>query len=408
MTAQETQRTATGDGERPRFPFAARCPGEPAPEFDRLRADRPVARVTFPTGDTAWLVTGYEDNRTVLSDPRFSRALTTRPGAPRLQPIPPDPASLFSMDAPEHTRLRRLVAPAFGNRRMAALRPVIEREVELLVDGLVAAGPPADLVSGLARRLPITVICELLGVPTADRERIAGWVDVLLSLTRFRPEDVARARADLKGYLEGLVAAKRESPADDLFSELIAARDSGDALSEEELVMMGATVLTGGFLSTASEIALSFLCLFRHPEQLAALRARPELLPSAVDELLRYNALTTGGGLLRVASEDVRLGGVTIAAGEAVLPAISAANRDPDVFDEPGRFDVTRESNPHLTFGLGIHYCLGARLARIELELALAVTLRRLPGLRLAVPVGELRAEGGHLIRGLPELPVAW
>ncbi|MFF5212009.1 cytochrome P450 [Streptosporangium sp. NPDC000396] len=391
-----------------RFPFTPRRPGELAPEFGRLRKEEPVARVTFPTGDSAWLVTGYEDNRIVLSDPRFSRAATTLPGAPRLQPIPPDPASMFSMDPPEHTRLRRLVAPAFNNRRMAALRPVIRHEVDLLVAGLAVAGPPADLVSQFARRLPITVICELLGAPAGDRDRIAGWVDILLSLTQFKPPQVAQARQELKRYLAELVAAKRENPADDLYSELIAVRDSGDLLSEEELIVLGATVLTGGFLSTASEIALSFLCLFRHPDQLERLRQQPELLPSAVDELLRYNALTAGGGLIRVATEDVKLGGVTIAAGEAVLPAISSANRDPGVFSDPDRFDLTREDNPHLTFGQGIHYCLGARLARIELELALEGVLRGLPGLRPAVPLDELRAQGGHLVRGLPELPVTW
>lgn len=390
------------------FPFTSPRPGEPAPEFDLLRDRQPVARVRLPTGDEAWLVIGYEDNRTVLSDMRFSRALTTRPDAPRLQPIPSDPSSLVSMDPPDHTRLRRLVNPAFGNRRIAALQPVIERKVESLIDDMVEEGPPADLVSRLAGPLPIAVICELLGVPAQDRGKISGWVDIMLSLTRFPPPQVARARAELKAYLASLVAAKRDEPADDLLSELIAARDAGGRLSEEELVMMGTTVLAGGFLSTASEIALSFLCLFRHPDQLALLVKRPELLDSAVDELLRYNALTTGGGLLRIAAEDVELGGVRIRAGEAVLPAISAANRDPGVFPDACRFDVTRAENPHLTFGLGFHYCLGARLARSELKLALAVTLRKLPQLGPAVPVDQLPVQDGQLIRGLAELPVTW
>ncbi|MEU0564578.1 cytochrome P450 [Nonomuraea sp. NPDC005983] len=391
-----------------RFPFVPRVPGEPAPEFDQLRREEPVSKVTFPTGDTAWLVTTYDDNKTVMGDQRFSRAATTLPGAPRLQPIPPDPNSMFSMDPPEHTRLRRLVSPAFNNRRTAALRPVIEREVDLLVAALKEAGPPADLVSTFARRLPITVICELLGVPASDRDTIAGFVDILLSLTQYPPEKVAATRAELKEYLSGLIASRRSKPRDDLVSELIEMRDSGDRLSEEELVMLGATVLTGGFLSTASEIALSFLVLFRHPAELERLRADPGLLPSAVDELLRYNALTTGGGLLRVATEDVKLGNVTITAGEALLPAISAANRDPSVFHDPDVFDIGRADNPHLTFGHGMHYCLGARLARMELELAVAGLLRGLPSVRPAVPVEELRAQGGHLIRGLPELPVTW
>jgi cytochrome P450 len=392
-----------------RFPFANRCPaGELAPEFSQLRTEQPVARVTLPRGDTAWLVTNYEHNRTVLADERFSRAATTNPEAPRLQPLPSDPASIFSMDPPEHTRLRRLVAPAFNNRRIAVLRPLIERQVDLLIDDLVAAGPPADLVSGFARWLPVTVICELLGAPATDRNRIADWANTLLSLTQFPPQEVAAARAELKEYLTQLIAAKREHPTDDLLGELITARDQGKPLCEDELVMMGATILIGGSLTTVSEIALSFMSLFRHPDQLALLRERPDLVPSAVAELLRYNALNTGGGLLRIATEDVELGGVTIAAGEAVLPATTSANRDPAVFADPERLDLTRSVNPHLTFGLGTHYCLGARLAAAELELSLAGMLRRLPGLRPAVPVAQPSADSGHLLPGLPELQVTW
>ncbi|MEV0615335.1 cytochrome P450 [Nonomuraea sp. NPDC050404] len=327
------------------FPFPALTAGEPPPQFALLRESGPM-RVSLPTGDLAWLVTSYRDNRTVLSDPRFSRALTTRPGAPRLQPVPPDPAALFSMDPPEHTRLRRLVAPAFNAARMAALRPAIERFAGELVADLLAAGPPADLVAGLASRLPIAVVCELLGVPPADRDRVADWVQRLLSLTRYPVEQVAAARRELKEYLAKLVTDRRSRPGPDLLSELVALRDAGDLLSEDELVMMGATVITGGFLSTSGEIALSLLCLLRHPRELAGLRDRPDLLPAAVEELLRYNALTTGGGLLRIASQDVRLGGVDIAAGEAVLPVISAANRDGDVFDDADRLDLARATGP--------------------------------------------------------------
>lgn len=403
-----TQETSKSETSELRFPFASRCPGELAPEFARMRTEQPVVRVTLPSGDTAWLVSRYEDTRMVLTDHRFSRAATTNPDAPRLQPIPSDPASIFSMDPPEHTRLRRLVAPAFNNRRIRVLRPAIERQVDLLIDDLIATGPPADLVSRFARRLPITVICELLGAPTDDRGQIADWTDILLSLTQYPPPQVAAARAELKEYLAGLVAVKRAQPADDLLSELIAVRDEDELLSEDELVMLGGTILAGGFLTTASEIALSFLCLFRNPEQLALLREHPDLLPAATEELLRYNALGTGGGLLRIATEDVELNGVTIAAGEAVLPAITSANRDPAVFTDPDQCDLARSTNPHLTFGVGIHYCLGARLAATELELTLAGVLRRLPEIRLAVPVAELSEDPGHLVRGLPDLPVTW
>ncbi|MCG5218874.1 cytochrome P450 [Streptosporangium soli] len=392
----------------PRFPFRAERPGEAAPEFARLREECPVSRVTLPTGDQAWLVTLYGDNRTLLTDTRFSRAATAVAGAPRLQPIPPDPTSMLQMDPPEHSRLRSLVARGFTARRTETLRPAIRAQVELLLDDMAATGPPYDLVLGFARVLPLTVVSELLGLPVRDRTRIGSWVDILLSLTTFAPHEVGRARKEFKDYLAGQVAEKRARPADDLLSRLVAIRDEGDSLSEEELVMLGATIITGGFLTTAAQIALSCLCLLRHPDQLALLRGRPELLPSAVDELLRYNSLTTGGGLLRIATEDIEVGGVTIHAGEAVLPALSSANRDASVFADPETFDITRRPNPHIAFGLGAHFCLGAQLAKIELEEALDGLFGRFPTLRLEARDQDLRVNHGHLVRGLPELPVAW
>ncbi|MEU9507202.1 cytochrome P450 [Micromonospora sp. NPDC048170] len=393
----------------PAFPMPSPFPGEPPAEFARLRAEEPVTRVTLPTGDEAWLVTGYAENRVVLTDARFSRAAAAAPGAPRLQPIPPDPTSMLNMDPPEHTRLRRLVSHAFTPRRIEDLRPALRRDVDALLDDVLAAGPPADLVAGFARRLPVAVICELLGVPGPDRGRIMRWVDLLLSLTTHPPQRVGAARGEMKAYLAGLVRATRARPGDGLLSQVIEAYDESGGTDDEEVVMLAATILTGGFLTTAGEIALSILTLLRHPVQLAALRREPDTLPRAVDELLRYNVLTTGGGLLRVATEDVELGGVTIRAGAAVLPAISAANRDPRVFDHPDLLDFGRPDNPHITFGLGVHYCLGARLARVELEEAVSGVLRRLPPtLRPANDVTALAVHPGHLVRGLPELPVTW
>ncbi|WP_158632555.1 MULTISPECIES: cytochrome P450 [Micromonospora] len=407
---RSTDTTDTTDTtDLPAFPMPSPFPGEPPIAFAQLREEKPVARVRLPTGDEAWLVTGHAENRIVLTDARFSRAAAAAPGAPRLQPIPPDPGSMLNMDPPEHTRLRRLVAPAFTPRRIEDLRPALRRDVDALLDDLLAAGPPADLVTGFARRLPVAVICELLGVPGSDRRRITEWVDLLLSLTTHPPQRIAAARREMKAYLAGLVESARDRPGNGLLSQVIEAYDEIGGTDDEEVVMLAATILTGGFLTTAGEIALSIVTLLRHPEQLAALRREPETLPRAVEELLRYNVLTTGGGLLRVATEDVVLGGVRIRAGEAVLPAISAANRDPRVYTEPDVLDFRRPDNPHITFGLGVHYCLGAKLARIELEEALAGVLRRLPPtLRLAGDMTALAVHPGHLVRGLPELPITW
>jgi len=315
---------------------------------------------------------------------------------------------MLQMDPPEHTRLRRLVSGGFAVRRIERLRPAVRAHVEALLEAMSAAPRPFDLVDGVARRLPLTVICDLLGVPEQDRARLFAWVEVLLSLTSYPPERVRRARAEMKDYLARLIESKRAHPGEDLLTYLVARHDEGGSLNEEELVMMAATIITGGFLSTANEITLSVLCLLRHPDQLARLREDPALLPEAVEELLRYNALTTGGGLLRVAVADVELGGTLIKAGEAVLPALSSANRDPSVFPDPDRFVIDRKPNPHLAFGLGAHFCLGAHLARIELEETLGGLLRRFPSLRLAVPEESLRPRQGHLMRGLETLPVTW
>jgi cytochrome P450 len=393
----------------PDFPFPHTDPLEPSDEYARLRREEPMSMVTTPTGDIAWITTRHEDVRAVFSDPRFSRAAVFLPGAPRSSHLDGlNPESLLNVDAPGHARLRRLVAPAFTTRRVEALRERTEQICAGLLDEMAAAGPPADLMAHLAVRLPVTVICELLGVPLQDHVRFRAWSSELFAAADTNVEVVARADAELRAYMAELIAAKRGNPGADLLTALISARDEDDRLSEDELVNLAMTVLVAGHETTTNQIANSVVTLLRHPDQLAALHAHPSLLPQAVEELLRFVSLGTGGGMIRIALQEIELGGITIKAGEGVLPISGAANRDPEVFPEPDRFDIERETIPHLAFGHGIHHCLGAQLARMELQVALAALLRRFPGLRLAVLDRELSWKQGVIINALSTLPVTW
>jgi cytochrome P450 len=392
----------------PAFPFLAGPPLDLPPEFERLRAEEPVARVTMPSGDRAWLVTRYQDVRTVFADPRFSRAAASVPTAPKLSPrIQPRADSILSKDPPDHTRLRKLVARAFTARRIEQLRPRIQETTDRLLDGLEQAGPPADLVTCLALPLPVMVICELLGVPYGDRDRFRGWTDSLLNI-ELPPADAYAAREALGDYLAELITDRRAHPSEDLLGHLTAARDEEGTLSEDELVSFGITLLIAGHETTANQIATFTLLLLRHPGQLRRLRETPDLVGPAVEELLRFTPLGVGSGLLRVATTDVELGGVRIRAGEAVIASITAANHDPAVFDDPDRLDIARADNPHLAFGPGIHHCLGAQLARAELQTAIGSLLRRFPGLVLDVGEDELHWRPRLGLRGPSALPVRW
>nr|CAM34359.1 putative cytochrome P450 dependend monoxygenase [Streptomyces tendae] len=398
---------STEDGVR-HFPFAASDPVEPPDECAALLREEPVARVRIPTGDQVWLVTRHEDVRRVLSDTRFSREAITAPGAPRLLPIAEGSKSIFVMDPPEHSRLRRLVSRAFSPRRIESLREDVRQLAEDLVDAMVDQGPPADLIAGLAQPLPITVICRMLGVPYEDVERFREWTDVMLSYARDGREQVAAARDSLSGYLTELIDAKRAHPTDDLLMVLITAADDGDRLDDAELLAFGYTLLGAGYHATTAGLVHALLALVRRPADLAALRDRPELMPTAVDELLRRSQAGSGLGAMRIALEDVEIHGVRIAAGDAVLPWINAANRDPRVFDDPDGLLLDRKPNAHLSFGHGIHHCLGAQLGRMELEIALGALLRRMPGLRLAVPEADLQWSSQLAFSRPRTLPVAW
>ncbi|MEV0680219.1 cytochrome P450 [Actinosynnema sp. NPDC050436] len=378
------------------------------PEYAHLRDHEPLSRISLPYGGDAWLAVRHEDVRTVLSDPRFSRAAILDRDVPRASPRRHTDPTLHTVDPPEHTRLRRLVAAAFSPRQVGRLTEHARHVTDTLLDRVEEHGPPADLIGGLAIPLPVAVICQMLGVPVADREQFASWIDVALATTAFTSEEIHAAFAALRDYLTGLVAARRREAGDDLLSALVQARDTDGRLSEDELVGLGVTLLYAGLETTTSELGNAVYTLLTHPDQLALLRADPGLVDRAVDELLRFNPLVTSAGFTRIALEDVELGGVLVRAGEAVMVQLDAANRDDRVFPRPDDLDLTRRPNPHLAFGFGLHYCVAAQLAKAEMRVALGALLRRFPALRLAEGADELPWRRGRMARGLDRLPVTW
>ena len=395
-------------GGRIKFPPPAPVsPTDPAPEVFAQLKSCPVAQGELPDGSTAWLVGGYEQVRQVFTDPHFSRALAVAPGRSLLGIELSAAESIIAMDPPEHTRLRKLVASAFTVRRVEALRPRVAAIVDELLGALTARPQPADLMTSFSLPLPVQVICELLGVPAADMEKFRAWSGTILSDWEQDSGEILTALAELYEYFAGLITIKRTRPGDDLLSALIEVRDSGDRLSEEELTNLGCTILVAGYETTAHQISLSLLALLDHPAELARLRADPGLVPAAVEELVRYVRIGVLP-LARVTTGEVKLGSATIPAGEVVLPMIGAANRDPSVFSEPDRFDISRAPVSHLGFGSGAHHCLGAQLARVELQEALRGLVTRLPRLALAVPPADLRFKPGMAIHNLRALPITW
>jgi len=396
--------------EEPRaYPFGAPDRLELGDTYGWLRENEPLARIRMPYGEPAWLVTRYDDVRAVFGDSRFSRAVAVTRDAPRMYPEPV-PGGITDLDPPEHTRLRRLVGTAFTARRVELLRPRAEQIAEDLLDRMVAQGPPADLVESYAVPLPAVMICELLGVPYEDRETFQSWADSYMTTTAIPLDEKMERLGKLGAYLAQLAAQRRESPTDDLIGALVQARDEQDSLSEEELIGFLMTLLAAGYETTASQIANFGYALLTHLDQLALLRDGRVPVADAVEELLRHVPVTAIGSTFipRYATEDLNLGGGTVRANEPVFPAYYAANRDPRVFEDPERLDLTRPPRPHFAFGHGSHFCIGAPLARMELQVALAALLRRLPNLQLATSDDLLSWKTGMVIRGPVALPVTW
>jgi hypothetical protein len=380
---------------------------DPYPTYHRLRAEDPVHH--SPLG--FWVLTRYEDVSSVLRDPRFVKEPLAALVAARFGAEVPRGVglSMLDRDPPDHTRLRSLVSTAFTPRVVEGLRPRIQQIVDDLITRAEAAGG-MDVIEEFAYPIPVNVICEMLGVPVADHERFRGWsLDIARGLDSIWlppdseiPRRSAASRHAISDYFRGLIAQRRASPRNDLLSALIAAEAAGDKLSEEELVATCILLLIAGHETTVNLIGNGMLALLRHPAELRRLRESPGLITSAVEELLRYDGPVQRTA--RVASADATIGGRTIAKGDMVMPFIAAADRDPAQFPEPDRLDLSRSDNRHIAFGWGIHFCLGAPLARIEGQIAIDALVRRLPGLELATHEPEYRQS--LTLRGLKTLPV--
>ncbi len=393
------------------FPMARAtgCPFAPAPELTR-RADRePVSRVELWDGSTAWLVTRHADARAVLADPRVSVDVA-QPGFPHTNAVSKARdarmKTLMQMDPPEHTAQRRLLTGDFTVRRMEALRPRIQRIVDDLADQLLAGPNPVDLLEAFALPVPSLVICELLGVPYGDRDFFQGVARTLV-MDQADPAPALAAGEELNAYLEELVNRKDAEPGDDLLSKLVVGPYRSGVLSKREIATTGQLLLVAGHDTTAAMIALGTAAQLAHPDQFGAVRDDPALVADAVEELLRYLSVTHTEAR-RVALEDLEIGGRLIRAGDGIIVVKSTANRDGSVFPDPDALDVRRKARHHVAFGFGLHQCLGASLARVELQVVFGTLYRRIPTLAPAVPLEQLVFKENAVFYNVRELPVTW
>ncbi|WP_338146561.1 cytochrome P450 [Streptomyces boncukensis] len=379
------------------------------PQLRRLLEERPIARIRMSYGEgEAWLVTRYEDVRTVTTDRRFSRSAVAGRDFPRMTPEPIVQSEAINlMDPPASSRLRRLVAKGFAPAHVARMRVRTERVVDELLTSMAGSEEP-DLFAHLASPLPLHTICEVLDIPEPDRLRLRQNALTMMNIGAAGKEAAIRAKAELRGYFTELTARRRRAPGTDLISSLATAREGADLLDDDELAVMAMVLLITGQDTTTYEIANLCYLLLTREELMTAVRERPERLPRAVQEMLRYIPFRKGVGIPRVATEDVELGGVTIRAGEMVHVSYLTANRDAEKFPDPHTVDLDRPSVPHMTFGWGAHHCLGAPLAEMELLAALEALLSRFPGLRLAVPAADVRWNTTSIWRHPLALPVRW
>jgi cytochrome P450 len=397
--------------DAPEFPMArGRSPFDPPPELDRRLHDEPVSRVKIWDGSEPWLFTRYEDVRAMLADARVS-ADTARPGYP---PQSPGIAArrkrakaFITMDEPEHGAQRRLLTGDFMVKKVERLRPRIQKIVDDLIDDMLAGPKPADLVQAFALPVPSLVICELLGVPYEDRELFHRISKVLVSKDATPAESLAGLE-ELLAYLGGLVKQKLTEPGDDVLSKLATEQVATGAMTVEDVAAMGQLLLVAGHETTANMITLGTTALLEHPDQLALVRdGDAALIANAVEELLRYLTIVHTGRR-RVALEDLEIGGQVVRKGEGLIGASDIANRDAEAFPDPDKLDVTRKARHHVAFGYGVHQCLGQPLARVELQVVYSTLYRRIPTLKLAAPVEDLKFKHDMVVYGVHELPVTW
>ncbi|SDF70903.1 cytochrome P450 [Klenkia brasiliensis] len=381
---------------------------DPYPVFAAARAQAPVQ---WDDGLGMWLAYGHAEANAVLRTRALGRIWTDRAPAGRFGQFNLiHRNAILEMEPPDHTRLRRLISAAFARGHVERLRPWVEQLAAELVDGMVersAAGEPVDLFTGMAEQLPVEVIAELLGVPPADRPLLRPWSNAIVKMYEYgrtsETEDAAEtAAAEFVAYLRDLAAQRRQAPGEDLLTHLVTARDAdGDRLTEDELVTTCILLLNAGHEATVNVTGNGLLALLRHPDQLARLRADPALLPTAIEELMRFDSPLQL--FERTATADVELGGVVVEQGQKVAALLGSGNHDPAVFEAPDTLDVGRTDNPHISFGAGVHFCIGAPLARVELQASFGALLARTSSVELA---GEARRRPEFVIRGLAGLPL--
>ncbi|HEY2837833.1 MAG TPA: cytochrome P450 [Pirellulales bacterium] len=395
---------------------SAEFKADPFPFYARLRAEEPVSRVRLPEGQEAWLITRYDDVAMALKDERFAKdqlrvlskeQLAKQRWVPKMfQPLA---RNMLDVDPPDHTRLRALVQQAFAPRRVEAMRPRMEALATELLDAAIARRR-FDLVADYALPIPTTIISDMLGVPEGERHKFHGWSKKVLAVTSSAPSAWKMMTTipvlwNFMRYIRRLIKLRRDDPRDDLVSALVAAHAAEQKLSDDELLSMIFLLIIAGHETTVNLIASGTLALLQHPDQLEKLRANPDLIKPAIEELLRYTS-PVETGTERFASEPVEVAGVTIPQGALVMAVIASANRDERQFSNADTLDITREPNRHLAFGLGIHFCLGASLARLEGQIAINTLLTRAKNLRLAVPPEAIRWRQGLVLRGMESLPV--
>ncbi|MQA78766.1 MAG: cytochrome P450 [Streptosporangiales bacterium] len=392
----------------PDFPMTRESPLDPPSGYRRVRDAGGLARVRLWDGRVAWLVTGYEEARSLLSDPRISADRTNEdfpypsPGRAALET---SGRTFIMMDPPEHGRLRRVFTRYFAIKRIETLRPIVQEIVDDLVTGIANLGPPVDLVELLAREVPARTICRVLGIPVEERfffQRLDNERNTLGT----SPEAVRRATDQMLDYVDRLIAVKQRQPDDGLVSVLVQEQLAAGTIERDELIAAIRLLITAGHETTTNMIGLGVLTLLSNPEQLAQLRTDPTLVPQAVEELLRYISVFHISPT-RVATDAIEIAGEVIAAGDGVIPVIAGANRDGAAFPDPDAFDIHREARHHVAFGYGVHQCLGQSLARIELQVVFETLFRRIPTLRLAVETGQLTVKE-YAFLSLVELPITW